>query len=629
MFNFDLSLFDLERNAQLLNAYTHCTKVVFGGLVLAVNEVKPRNVRFEITTRNWFTKKDKGISSVPKRIERLNKDGSTTIIKEVVLTRDNGTIVTTTTESTTFPEITNVTTISESTNLPVAKLVTAANGVVPPTYELDADRIRLVKTKTVVTPPDEVIEYVTERTEEINSTADRVTPGNNQRTAGGIEIQKVSERRYINQQKPVPKAKPVNFETIDGTLYDQYLLGPPVQGFDLVFWNEGMGNNLVTNFGTDTDVPNPADPFGLPSLPGDKTSNETITSKLDYGDGTEGVRTYKSTLNVRGELTEEITLVVQAKEVRDKIDVTKTTTTPLRTVKEINHYDIKGVLIKTDKTTTTKQDDVNALQGTNGTSTLREETDENGKVTLTTTTTSHDSDFSHETTEEQKQVITPGLPIISFTKNITRDFKNNTQVTVFTETVKNTDGDDKTTTWTEELPINANKTTSEEITEKKDEAIIDDVVVGRLITEYRLSGELLERTQAFKIMNKYIEHQHAWAMFNFLGQQLELGERLAPKDRKSLFEQQMRIFTAELLVGETEIRQGPVLDRIELECNGETQLGVVFAPNAGFDLEWIDGTDGYYRWTINVQTYSNVVVEEPGAIGEDTLGGVYIRYEET
>jgi hypothetical protein len=636
LFWFNLEPYDVVRNEELKRAFINCsnpdapdspkdTYVVLGGLHLPVKSFTPKQVKFEIKTRNWLSRAVLGLQST-RRTERVNKDGSITVIVEKTVTRRDGTKVVTTEETTTG--IPFVSTTSKRREMTDQNNVFAYDETQPDKYPVNAtDATGKLKdprervdhgayyksTKTVATPPDQDIEYVHEKTEMIYPPAPSDTSSDKHSVYQGDATvrSKVSEYRYVHNKEPLRLAKPVTLVSITGKVINQFLLPNPPQGKDDTWWNDGMGNN-------ETKVPD----LGYPHL--DKTgangnSVVTTTYTRDLGDGTQEVKTDVETTNPDGEKTVESTSVIRnTGELYTPETFQVTTKEPLKTTVEKKFYDKLGAHVRTEKTTTTPlHKDTNALPP--ATLTINEVSDERGKKTITHTKKWKDSD-GKDNEEVVEEIAHLGRHVS--TKSISEQIDNETKIKTISTTTTVTDalGNSYTEEETKKEFVGDTVSTTEQTNEQLDDLIINELVVGTLVTEYRISGEFMTADQAYRIMDKHVQHQNAWAMFELLNAQLDLGEKVSPKLLNELFKQQMAIYSGgvepvEVKPGVQEKRIGSrfsrVLDRIAFV--GFTDKlnqseGVVFAPGAdSFNLEWIDGTDKIFKWSMVLHKYDNLV----------------------
>lgn len=572
MFRFDLNADDIKRNNQLSILYNRLNRVSLGGILLPVKNITPRQPRFDIKSRSWLNKFDFGAKNDRTVTYRENPDGTRQEVTVTVSYLKDGSKVTTTEEREVGTATVQISR-SFSEDFPFA---TNNN-------EFDLDRAKRKRTIKTVTPPNSVTSYTTEIVETVN------TSNNKKYTY---------EKKYTDQQKPVPKGKPATITTVNGTIIDQYLGNAPPQGFDLAHWNQDMY----------------------------ETEQETEETTVDNGDGTETVTKTERQKNARGEITDIVTTTVQKKELdTDGSTVTKTVNTPLTEEKTVTRYDSEGNKVSDQKTTTHKYDSINGGVPTSVEVTKEETTDENGKKVLKTITKDTDLVTGVETTVEEEEIVEPGKDIVKFNRQITYDDLNGVEDIKETRTV--TDGYGKTTTeeYNYKKPSSKLKRTVERvISSELEDEYIDDFVNGYLIVEYEVKGQVISGAQAYKIMNKFHEHQVAWAFLAMLEDQLGRGDKLSTTKRQQLYRQWQATFLGNYV---DNVRGGPVLDRIEFNCFGEESLPVVFAPSSNaFQIDWIDGSDQLYAWSMTVQTYSPIVREKSGRIGAQPLmGGRYGR----
>lgn len=635
LFSFKLEPYDIQRNLELEHAFKNClnpsspsspqdTFVILGGLYLPVKSFTPKQTKYEIKTRNWLSRALLGLQN-ERRTVRHNRDGSTTTIVERTLTRRDGTKVTTTEEKTTgIPFVSSTTKrreLTDQNNVGQFETLTqfpvnatdGSNNLNPPALRQDPSHYNLKKTKTVTTPPDREIEYIHEKQElEFPQAGGDVSDGKHQTYQGAATIRnKVSEYRYVHNKEPLRLAKPVTLVSITGKVINQFLVPQPPQGVDRTWWNDNMGN-------AETQVPALGYP-PLDTLGYNGVKVETVTYTKNLGDGTVEEKTDTTTTNADGEVTiESVSVIKPLGDLYTPETFQTTTKEPLKTTVEKKYYDKDGVHVRTESTITSSlHRDTNALPPL--TEVISEVEDERGKKTKVTTKRWKDGsgkdyeDVVEEIMEMGKHVST---------KSISEQIDHETKIKTINTSTTITDslGNSYTEDESRKEFIGDTVSTSEEITEEFDDLVLNEMVIGSLITEYQISGEFMTADQAYRFLNKHAQHQNAWAMYELLNTQLDLGERISPKILNELFRQQIKVFTGEVTPGVNGdgthykvlgSRGGNVLDRIAFVGfvdKLDLSEGVVFAPGPdSFKIEWIDGTDKIFSWSMTLHKYDNLV----------------------
>src|SRR3972149_2918574 len=243
-FTFTLTPFDLQRNRELKFAFSEKTKFIFGGMYLAIQTYTLRSPRFNVFSRNWLTKKDKGQDTTTKRETKHNSDGSTERIETITQILDNGMKIVTTVNELSYPTPVQ-TEESIRENIPVA--ISSPIGGDPYRHEMDLPRVITRKTTKIVTPPKSVVEFVTETTEEFDAPNAGTLEGNIT-LPDGSTAKKTFERKYVNQLKPHQKPKPIEVVSMTGKVFSQVIGSPPPQGIDTFYWNQEMGESPGMDF---------------------------------------------------------------------------------------------------------------------------------------------------------------------------------------------------------------------------------------------------------------------------------------------------------------------------------------------------------------------------------------------
>lgn len=592
LFYFDLCPEEIARNDEISSLFNGMC-VNFGGVLLPVTSLIPKQLKYEIKSRNWATRDFFGNKSTTTTT-RKNRDGSTTTITEVFFTKPDGTKVKETKETTIDPDsITSILVGDAPYNGSLAQLFDAAKVAKRGSYTTSVSTTspsqfpRKVVRTTVTTPPASTTEEVIQET----TVFDPIEANSGGAPKSTTKITK--GKRKVAQSNPKYFQKPVEIVSITGKKYIQYL---GTEDRDLAYWNDEMKSNPL-----DTNV-------ALGITAGGSSENITEEVMIDPTTNTRVTKNYTETVDADGNITkvsterqEPLIDPVQVAEQQlneNSRQVTVNTRSGVTETSVSTTYNKFGAKLNETVSTTTRSPQTSSTvtteESSDGTKTVRESTttlDANGRETTNETETS---------TKNQTTVVVNRSDAISYDDNIRTITLSKTTTTQLGNTV------------TEEKVFRFNLTqeinTSESIFEQKDDVIADAVVYGHLMNEFEISGELFDNNIAQKIMDKNFQHQQAWAMYELLGQQLDLGDRLSNTAKRDIYVDQYKIFTGHQ---NQSVRGGPTLDRIYLDVfKDEYRAGCVFSPQNGFRIEYIAGTDRKYRWNLVVRVYSTVVKDD-------------------
>jgi len=592
LFYFDLTEEDNERNAEIANLFNNMC-VNFGGILLPVTSLIPKQLKFEIKSRNWATRDFFGNKSTTTTV-RKNRDGSTTTITETFFTKPDGTRVKETKEVTVDPEsITSILVGDTPYNGSLSQLFDAAKVSKRGSFTTSVSTTspqqfpRSVVRTTVTTPPTSTTEEVVQET----TVFDPIAANSSGTPKSTTKITK--GKRKVAQAAPKYFQKPVEIVSITGKKYIQYL---GVDDRDLAYWNDEMQSNPLDN--------NVA--LGV-ATPG---SSENVVEEvmIDPTTNTRVIKSYTETTDADGNVTKVSTerqeplidpvQVAEQQLTENNKQVTVNTRSGSTETSVSTTFNKFGAKLNETTTTTTRSPQTSSVtsteQSSDGTKTVRETvttTDANGKETVNETETA---------TKNQSTTVVNRSDALNYDENI--------RTVTLTKTTTTQTGNTVTEEKVFKFSLAQEMNTSETITEKKDDVIADAVVYGHLINEFEISGELFDNDVAQKIMDKNFQHQQAWAMYELLGQQLDLGDRLSNTAKRDIYVDQYKIFTGH---NNQSVRSGPVLDRIYLDVfRDEYRAGCVFAPQNGFRIEYIAGTYRKYRWSLVLRVYSTVVKDD-------------------
>lgn len=596
LYAFDLTVDEADRS-QDVSWLFNGRPASLGGLSLPIQNVTPKQPKYEIKSRNWASKESFGRKSKSKTV-RKNKDRSTTTIEEITYLKPDGTRVRETSETTVDSSPVSALLSQENPYPTLLELFNAAEEkyrgsrtiTVSTTNPLQFPR-STVRT-TVTTPPLDQTEEVTQETTIFSPITGESMPGESK-----VASKTTTSFRRVRSDIPKYFSKPVVLRSITGVEFIQYLTSTdrdiPYHNDEMA--SDGSGNSVIETLDSVT--------------PGQKTVEQQETT-LDPGSNTKITKILSKFIDADGNTNEEVRIVeeplidplsVVEQEINEAgKQVTKTVrngqaneTTITTTFNGIGQKlrEVKSTTIRSpieEKTTTNET-------SSDGTSSTRESirtVDANGKETLNETETVKRNQNTFTTTRSDSYNYDEGIRTITLTK-----------VTV---------GVTGTTTTDEKsfrISLNQTAKSVEEITEQREDDLIDHIVYGHFITEFEFSGDVLEPSLVQKLATKNFEHQQAWAMYELLEQQLELSDRITPAAKKKLYIDQYQIFAG---APGTLVRGGPVLDRISLDVFGEEfSQGCVFSPLNGFRPEYIPGTDQMYRWTLSVRVYRPIVNKGP------------------
>lgn len=580
LFTFDITTDIDRRNSQLDNLYKGYNKVKFGGITLAVKSIEPRVITSRIDNKSWLQDVDLGVSETVSTTRKTNTDGT---VSKTTVTRTkhrDGSVTTETVERITT-ETDKATNETETLSVPLVDPSTAGIGN---TNQPWTEKLEKKITTTVKEDTSTNTSIVTVRTE--------VDPENPKNRYEYTET-------FTDEQYQVQQAKPIIRRSMTGKEFIQRIQPAPPQGQDVTFWNDDM-------------------PL---------TKSEKFTEEIDNEDGTLTTKVTTKDLNADGYLKEVISTTTVDKEPSEDNNtvVTKTVSNQAREVVTETVYDRDGSQVSQTVTESLKYDDVSGESTLSVTESSTTTTDELGKETTVTSRSVFDPITGVETIEETEEITNVGADRITYERNIDVNYESGVKTT--SETVTRLDGYGVSTTESRTtrsgISSSDTKREVERVFEPKDDAFVDDIVNGYIITEYTISGELMSQNQVEAIHKKYYEHQVAWAMLKLREEQLALGDRLSPGKRRQLYKEWQEIFSGE--TGKT-VLGGFTLDRIQLYAFGESDIPVVFAdsPDA-FSFSWIDGGYGLWSWSIKLQKYERIVRDKANTFAQEDLGGIYGR----
>jgi len=606
LFVFDLTAEQLIRNDELKTAYEKAF-VSVGGLVLPVSTVIPKQRRNEIRSRSWVTRNLVGLKDI-KRTTRINSDGSTTVIVEKSFYRADGTFVREITETT--QEDDTVSSLFHGTNpyLTLNELFNAVSTLKRGSSTITINEHtpkqfpREIRRTTITNPPDSQIE-----TTQVETKTFEASPPAESGEDYALKTIHTKQETYLSEPKVF--ADPVVLTSITGKQFVQYIrpAGPDAEE-DKTWWSDEMRSTPLPSQPTQAgqaDAGSTSDIIeDLTINPqGNKITRKTIQTDVDP-DGNRKVTT---------SFIEE-PYIDPLEELRRKYSEESSSTT-VRNVEGlvegtvVETFNIDGEKLSVQTTTVTRQPSVRV------TTSIDEDLVEN-TITTRTSEVSIDEDGVETVTDVELTEKTGLTRRITYTTSI--DYDARKKSISFTRETTNSDPDviavqgeivteDMNITISLDTPIK----TLEETLEQYQDDQVEEVVYGHMVTEFEISGEVLENEYVQPIMDKYLQHQTAWGMFNLLSQQLDLGDKISPDLRKTLHQDQAAIFTGTLnedSPSPNRYRSGFVLDRMSLEVfNERYHVGCVFAENDGFRVQWIAGTDRIYSWTMRLQIYHNLV----------------------
>lgn len=581
LFEFTLSADDTRRNTELLSSPLGYNKVVFGGIVLDIESIVPARTSFRIDQNSWMKKVDLGIPNSQSVKYRTNKDGTKSKITTTVTTFLNGN-KRTVTEELIYPVAPKTTAESETLKIPV----------VDPSSDLTLDgtpkalwldKAIQKNTTTLTVPAGQEVGITT--TETIINPED---PKN----------RRIVTEKQVDEQKPIRKPKPVEFTTITGKKYDQFISPYPPQGIDTEWWNDEM---FVT-----------------------RSEDETNTERNN--DGTETVTRYQSFQDADGLLKTIVTVETKDLEPEDETNTVVSKSVKQPGSKEVTEtlYNKDGTEVSSKVTVTLAYDSITGESAQRVTEVTVTETNEFGKILEKRSVATFDPITEVEEVVETETVLDAGDPVITYSRDISRDL--NTGIETLSETITEVDGlgVEQSRTRTETSTVSTTLTEIEEERADVEDEIIDDIVEGFIISEYEMSGELLPINQVFKIREKFQQHISAWAFIAMAKAKLEKGDNLSPAKRQQLYRELQKVYLGD--PGEL-VRGGPVLDRIRLYAWGEVDLPAVFSPNDGFTATPIPGTWGLFNWTMRLQVIQGVERKKDNSYRQEVAGGVYGRSE--
>lgn len=576
-FFFNLHPEALERNNELRSHFNNVV-VSFGGIILPVKSVVPKGTSVDVKSRSWLSKESMGLKTT-KNTERINKDGTITIIKETRTSDAQGTRIIET---------------EETTYDPVYDADFFANnpyGTLAEFYDALAIRHRGSHTITVTNnSPKQFPKSTTRTTRTLKQGEDKEEVTEVTRTfdatdnVNGVAVSEVSTKKVVDATQPKVFAKPVLLTSITGKQFAQFIgaYGPK----DETWWNEEMRG----------------------SGPGTSTEDVRTEVSINGANNTKLTKTFTTRVDAKGNrIKEELSVEepyvdpvarLEAERDRETTTTSETITQGLTERAFTTVYDKFGNKISETERNVLRTPSVE-------TSSTEEISSEGTKTTRNSTKTIDPQTGEEIVVETETQENTANKTTVTRTDSI--DYDSNVKTVTLSKTVTERNGDTRTEEKVVRYPIRTTQRTVEKITEEFEDDIIDKIVQGTFVMEFQFSGELIEDDIARLLMEKNFQHQKAWGMLELLEQQLELGSRIQLPTKKKLYEEYIRILAGNLPVGQ-EVREGPVLDRIELEVFGEEfQLGCVFAKNDGFKMEWIPGTEKMYSWTLNVQVLNNII----------------------
>lgn len=616
-YHFDLDSLETARSEDVSSSYKSAG-VYLGGLSLPIQALTPKVPKYDIRTRNWVSKDAFGRKSTSKTV-KINKDKSTTTTTEEIFVKPDGTKVRKINEVTIDDNPIRALMTGTNPYQTLDALFTAAQDLYRGSHTVSVSSTtpsqfpRSVVRKTVVSPPKEQKETTTTETTVFVPTADPDALGSHITARKSV---KTSSR--VRSDEPKYFAKPVIQTTITGDQFKQFF---SADNKDVAYHNDemasdGSGGAVITS--ADDTSPGRTDVADTEVIL-DQSTNTRITKDLLVFTDADGNRTEQAKVTEEP-LYDPVALAEQAMLEEGK-SVSESIRSPLKeTTKSVSYNKFGTKLRETNSETvrtpqdgeTTEVSDVSS----DGTETSRVSTrvvDDEGKETVNET----------EIVKRRQQTITT-------TRTDAYNYDEGYRVITLARVTTQIDGDTRNEEKVFRVSIGQSYTTAEEILEQKDDAYVDHIVHGNFITEFEFSGDLLEPSIVHKLTTKNFEHQQAWAMYEFLDQQLDLGDRLSPEVKRQIYIDQYRIFSGN---NNQSVRGGPVLDRIALQVFTEDFIqGCVFSPQNGFKVDYIPGTDQMYRWSISVRVYRPIVKGGPlafddwaqnASLGLPVIEGVY------
>lgn len=596
LFIFDLTGEQIAYSEYLKNCYEQAY-VQVGGLVLPIKGVVPKQRRNEIKSRSWVSRRLTGLRD-KKSTTRKNRDGSTTLITEKSYYKDDGTLVREIEEITQEPDI--ISSLFYDTNpfpslnelFDAVKVLNRGSHSYSVTHHTPNRFPRESKRTTVSTPPGSQ----TETTQVDTKSFIRESPNDPASNA----IKSIVTNSEVYTTEPKVFADPVILISTTGKKFIQYLesSGSLIDKNE-TYWDQEMQS---------TPIPN--EPTSPGQTDAGSSSNSTEELIVHPANNTITRKTIQVDLDPDGNKKVTTSIVEEPyidpiEELRRKISEEGSSTTVrnvdgLSETTIVDTFDADGQKLRTQTTVITRDPTTRTTISTD--ENLNEQT-----ITTRTQTSSTDSDGVETVQEEEETIMVGETRTVTYSSAI--DYDNRVKTVTMNRQSVDEIGDVRNEEKTVKLSMEESYKTVEEILEQYEDDSIEDLVYGYLVTEFVISGDVLENEYVQPILDKNFEHQAAWGMFNLISQQLDLGDRISPAMRKKLHEDQARIFTGTLSSsGTNKYRGGFVLDRIALEVFNEQYIkGCVFAENDGFSVEWIPGTDRIYRWTLRLQIFQSLV----------------------